>query len=78
MVIVGSRRSEDGLFHDLQARKADWADAGILSVKIIGDACAPGPIAWATHAGHRYARELDEPEWGDAMPFRREVTRLAD
>ena len=78
VVIVGSRRSEDGLFHDLQARKADWADAGILSVKIIGDACAPGPIAWATHAGHRYARELDEPEWGDAMPFRREVTRLAD
>jgi dimethylamine/trimethylamine dehydrogenase len=78
VVIVGSRLSDDALFHDLQARKADWADAGILSVKVIGDACAPGPIAWATHAGHRYARELDEPECGDAMPFRREVTRLAD
>ena len=40
---------------------ADWADAGIRSVKVIGDACAPGPIAWATYAGHRYARELDMP-----------------
>jgi dimethylamine/trimethylamine dehydrogenase len=78
VVIVGSRQSQDDLFHDLQARKADWNDAGILSVKVIGDANAPGPIAWATHAGHRYARELDMPDLGDALPFRREVTRLAD
>jgi len=46
-------------------------------VKIIGDANAPGPIAWATYAGHRYARELDGPELGDALPFRREITELA-
>jgi len=46
-------------------------------VKVIGDAEAPGPIAWATYAGHRYARELDEPDIGDALPFRREVTALA-
>ena len=59
------------------ARAADWADAGIRSVKVIGDACAPGPIAWATYAGHRYARELDMPDIGDALPFRREVTALA-
>jgi len=78
VVIVGSRLSEDGLFRDLQARKGDWADAGIFSVKVIGDANAPGPIAWATHAGHRYAREVDAPDLGDALPFRREVTRLAD
>ena len=44
---------------------------------MIGDACAPGPIAWATYAGHRYARELDMPDIGDALPFRREVTALA-
>ena len=41
------------------------------------DAAAPGPIAWATYAGHRFARELDEPDIGDALPFRREVTALA-
>ncbi|RUW85066.1 hypothetical protein EOA29_06590 [Mesorhizobium sp. M1E.F.Ca.ET.063.01.1.1] len=38
---------------------------------------APGPIAWATYAGHRFARELDEPDIGDALPFRREVAALA-
>jgi dimethylamine/trimethylamine dehydrogenase len=77
VVIVGSRISRDTIHRDLQARRADWADAGIRSVKVIGDACAPGPIAWATFAGHRYAQELDAPEIGDALPFRREVTALA-
>jgi dimethylamine/trimethylamine dehydrogenase len=76
-VLVASRVSEDALYRDLLAREADWADAGIRSVKVIGDACAPGPIAWATYAGHRYARELDAPDIGDALPFRREVTALA-
>ncbi len=78
LAMVASRISQDQLYRDLQAREADWADAGILSVKVIGDACAPGPIAWATYAGHRYARELDMPDIGDALPFRREVTALQD
>ncbi len=77
VVLVASRRSEDALYHALQARAAEWGDAGILSVKLIGDAAAPGPIAWATYAGHRYARELDMPDIGDALPFRREITDLA-
>ena len=76
VVMVASRLSEDALYNDLRARQADWADAGIKSVKIIGDAAAPAPIAWATYAGHRYARELDTPDIGDALPFRREVTQL--
>ena len=78
VVMVASRISDDQLYRDLLAREPEWADAGILSVKIIGDAAAPAPIAWATFAGHRYARELDMPDIGDALPFRREVTRLAD
>jgi len=77
VVIVGSRRSNDALYHDLMARQAAWADAGVRSVTLIGDAAAPGPIAWATYAGHRYARELDMPDIGDALPFRREVAELA-
>lgn len=77
VVLVTSRREENGLYLDLKAREADWLDAGIRSVRIIGDANAPGPIAWATYAGHRYARELDEPDRGDALPFRREITELA-
>ncbi|MBY6139168.1 NAD(P)-binding protein [Leisingera daeponensis] len=77
VVMVASRLGNDSLFEDLRAREAEWADAGIKSVKIIGDASAPGPIAWATYAGHRYARELDGPDIGDALPFRREITELA-
>ena len=77
VVMVASRQSDDGIYRDLMAQQAQWADAGIRSVKLIGDAAAPGPIAWATYAGHRYARELDMPDIGDALPFRREVTELA-
>ena len=77
VVMVASRLENNGLYLDLKARQADWADAGIKSVKIIGDANAPGPIAWATYAGHRYARELDEPDLGDDLSFRREITELA-
>ncbi|ROT99460.1 FAD-dependent oxidoreductase [Histidinibacterium lentulum] len=77
VVMVASRSGEDAVFRDLTARQADWADAGIRSVKLIGDAEAPGPIAWATYAGHRYARELDGNDIGDALPFRREVAALA-
>ncbi len=78
VVLVTSRMSDDGLYLALKSREGEWADAGIRSVKVIGDAAAPAPIAWATFAGHRYARELDEPDWGDALPFRREVTLLED
>lgn len=77
VVIVGSRLGNDGVYTDLLARQSDWADAGIKTVKLFGDAEAPGPIAWSTYAGHRYARELDGENIGDALPFRREITQLA-
>ncbi len=81
LVMVVSRTANDGLYHQLRSRQADWADAGISSVQLIGDAAAPSPIAWAIFAGHRYARELDTgvwtEEWGDTLSFRREVTALS-
>ena len=77
VLLVTSRLENNAVFNDLKAREAEWSDAGIQSVKLIGDANAPGPIAWATYAGHRYARELDEMDIGDALPFRREITELA-
>ena len=77
VVLVASRNQNDALWQELKIRRAEWADNGIRSVKVIGDAEAPGPIAWATYAGHRFARELDEPDIGDALSFRREVTALA-
>ena len=57
--------------------QTDWQSTGIQSIKLIGDAAAPGPIAWATYAGRRYAEELDAPDQGDALSFRREITELA-
>lgn len=77
VVLVTSRLESNQLFDQLKAKENEWADNGIKSVKIIGDANAPGPIAWASYAGHRYARELDGPDLGDALPFRREITELA-
>ncbi len=76
-VLVTARLPEDGLTRALEAREADWAAAGIVSVAAIGDARAPGTIAMAVYAGRRYAEELDAPEIGDAVPFRRELTELA-
>ncbi|MGB0854447.1 MAG: FAD-dependent oxidoreductase [Pikeienuella sp.] len=82
LVLVADRRPEDALWRALKPRQGEWADHGVTSIKVIGDAEAPGPIAWATYAGHRYARELDEPgreniDNGDELSFKREVTALA-
>ena len=77
VVVVASKQENNGVYTALRQREADWADAGIRSVQLIGDANAPGPIAWATYAGHRYARELDGEDIGDDLPFRREITQLA-
>jgi dimethylamine/trimethylamine dehydrogenase len=77
VVLVTSRKPEDKLWRELASRRAAWAENGIRGIKVMGDAEAPGPIAWATYAGHRFARELDEADIGDALPFRREVAALA-
>lgn len=78
VVMVASRKPIDGVWRELQKRRDQWAENGINSIRVFGDAEAPGPIAWATYAGHRYARELDEPEIGDALAFRREVVKPLD
>ena len=76
VVLVTARHPEDDVWQALLAREDEWDDHDIRSIKVFGDAEAPGPIAWATYAGHRYARELDEPDIGDALPFRREIAAL--
>ncbi len=76
VVMVTMRLPDDGLYHDLQADPAALEAAGIKSLKRIGDCLAPSTIAAAVYAGHRYARELDEPVDRDATPFRRELPAL--
>lgn len=70
IVMVTSRLPDDALYQALLLREAEWSLAGIRSLRCIGDAEAPGLIAHAVYAGHRYARELDEPS-SDDVPFKR-------
>src|SRR6185295_10791806 len=77
VLLVTARDPRDALYLDLQARRSEWVAAGIASVKLIGDANAPGLIAAAVYAGHRYAHELDAPDIGDALPFTRDLAELA-
>jgi len=74
VLMVTSRLPNDALYQAL--RQSGQGD--IKSLKLIGDAAAPGPIAWATYAGRRYAEELDQPDRGDALSFRREITAIAN
>ena len=76
VMMVTSRTPHDALYQSVLAQRADWLAAGILTVKLIGDAAAPGPIAWATYAGRRYSEDLDAADIGDALSFRREIASL--
>ncbi len=70
VLMITARLPNDALYQALLARQGDWADAGLQRVDCIGDAQAPGLIAHAVYAGHRYAQELDAPPAGD-VPFQR-------
>jgi len=61
VVMVTSREPNDSLYGELYDR---------IDITRVGDCSAPGIIAAAVMAGHRYAREMDEPE--QDVPFRRD------
>ena len=67
VVMVTSRLPEDSLYSEL----ADDSGAVIR----IGDCLAPGTIGVSVRSGHRYAREMDEPDV-DGVPFLREAPEL--
>ncbi|MES2126172.1 MAG: FAD-dependent oxidoreductase [Pseudomonadota bacterium] len=72
VLAVTARLPNDALYHALLQREGEWAQAGIKSLQCAGDALAPGLIAHAVYAGHRYARELDEGPVAE-VPFRRHL-----
>ncbi|MEQ8602919.1 MAG: FAD-dependent oxidoreductase [Marivibrio sp.] len=77
IVMVTARLPDRALYDALSADPQALEKAGIKSVVRIGDCLAPGTIAAAVYAGHRYAREFDAtPDEG--LGFRRELPRLAD
>jgi dimethylamine/trimethylamine dehydrogenase len=76
-VFVTARLPEDALYRELLERRDRWEASGLRTLKAVGDCLAPATIAAAVWEGHRYARELDEPDADQYAPFRREVTELA-
>jgi dimethylamine/trimethylamine dehydrogenase len=72
VVTITSRLPNDELYEALSAQPDALTAAGIVSVNAIGDCLAPGTIAAAVYAGHRYGREFDFPQI-DQVGFRREM-----
>ncbi len=77
VVLVTSQIADDALYQELTARPDALRDAGIRKLVRIGDCLAPGIIAAAVYAGHRFAREIDAAP-SDAVGFRRENVALAE
>jgi dimethylamine/trimethylamine dehydrogenase len=72
ILTVTSRLPNSDLALALDGLDGAMKDAGIVSVRSIGDCFAPSTIAAAVYAGHRHAREFDRPASDDAG-FRREL-----
>jgi dimethylamine/trimethylamine dehydrogenase len=66
VVLVADRLPNDALLSPLQSA---LTEGRLRSLRIIGDAEAPAPIAQAVFAGHLAAREFDEPA-AAGTPFR--------
>jgi dimethylamine/trimethylamine dehydrogenase len=59
LVIVGVRTRKDRLYEELNSDADRMADAGIISLRSIGDCRAPATIAHAVYSGHECARNID-------------------
>lgn len=68
--LVTMRDPADDLYHELVSN-------GLPSITRIGDCLAPSTIAAAVYSGHRFSRELGEPE-AAGVPFRRELPAIAE
>jgi dimethylamine/trimethylamine dehydrogenase len=73
-VFVTARLPNEGLYLELMERRQRWQDAGLVSVRAVGDAFAPGTIASAVWDGRRFAEELDGRD--EPALFRRNIASL--
>jgi len=76
LVLVTARDPVDDLAAGLREAADRWSDAGVSSVRAVGDAWCPATIAAAVWDGRRYAEQLDQPDGGEPAILR-EVVRLA-
>jgi len=71
LVVVGARSSNEDLFKALSSDAERLVDAGIQSVRSIGDCRAPRTIAHAVYSGHEYARTIDAVESNERFEWER-------
>jgi dimethylamine/trimethylamine dehydrogenase len=72
VVLCTGRRSNDGLYRDLSARRDAWQPAGLKGVYRAGDCLAPRYIADVVFDGHRIGREICTPDPQRPTPIIRE------
>jgi 2,4-dienoyl-CoA reductase-like NADH-dependent reductase (Old Yellow Enzyme family) len=72
VILVTSRRSDDTLWRELKARRAEWAANEIEDVFRTGDCKAPAQLTQAIWDAHRLAREFDSPHPACPLPWIRE------
>jgi len=65
LLVVGVRTPNDPLFQELNSDADRVSNAGIDSLRSIGDCRAPGTMAHAVYSGHECARTIDS---GDSIP----------
>jgi dimethylamine/trimethylamine dehydrogenase len=73
VLLVTDRKPNDSLYHELRPY---LENNRLESLRVIGDAEAPGTIAQAVYAGHLAAREFEETINPDVTPFL--VERITD
>ena len=61
LVMVTQRRPNDALYHECLSLMDAQVEKPTRTLIRIGDCEAPAIIAAATYAGHKFARELEEP-----------------
>jgi dimethylamine/trimethylamine dehydrogenase len=72
VILVTARYSENRLWRELKARKAEWAGNDIQDIFRVGDCKAPVQLNQALWDAHRLAREFDSPHPAYPLPWIRE------
>ena len=75
LVLISERIPNDKLYHSLQEKSENLSEAGIKTLKCIGDCLAPSTIAAAVYSGHLAARELESGQ-NEEVPFLRERVQI--
>ncbi len=79
VVLITERERDSGLYNTLKTMRQTGDLPWLKTLKLIGDAAAPGLIADAVYTGHMAARNFErDPEEVASQIFRREILSLKE